>query len=136
VLTRRNIRSCPATAVILNEESDAPAGLRDGQEVQRQPIARRVAGDPALYRRAHPFRRRRLRQLDGQKFPLCEPELTPEALANMSDERLAEILNELQARGDTIRAARSCHSDDSIVLPKTGFIHLWLPRREAGRNTS
>ena len=54
----------------------------------------------------------------------------------MSDERLAEILNELQARGDTIRAARSCHSDDSIVLPKTGFIHLWLPRREAGRNTS
>jgi hypothetical protein len=32
-----------------------------------------------------------------------DTELTPEALANMSDERLAEIL-ELQARGDTIRA--------------------------------
>ena len=27
-------------------------------------------------------------------------ELTPEALANMGDERFAEILNELQARGD------------------------------------
>ena len=29
-----------------------------------------------------------------------ETELTPEALANMSDDRFAEILNELQARGD------------------------------------
>jgi hypothetical protein len=33
-----------------------------------------------------------------------DTELTPEALANMSDERFAEILNELQARDDTIRA--------------------------------
>ena len=29
-----------------------------------------------------------------------ETDLTPEALANMSEERFAEILNELQARGD------------------------------------
>ena len=29
-----------------------------------------------------------------------DTELTPEALANMSDDRFAEILNELQARGD------------------------------------
>jgi hypothetical protein len=29
-----------------------------------------------------------------------DTELTPEALANMSEERFAEVLNELQARGD------------------------------------
>ena len=29
-----------------------------------------------------------------------DTELTPEALANMSDERFADIFNELQARGD------------------------------------
>jgi len=49
-----------------------------------------------------------LRQPSTSKTGGAAPdtELTPEALANMSDERFAEILNELQARGDRANLMR------------------------------
>jgi hypothetical protein len=52
-----------------------------------------------------------------------DTELTPQALAEMSEERFAEILNELQARGELMQLFRAlkAHSRD---FPANPWDHL------------